>query len=144
MAPIEDHPIHEPGRRNRPLHLGRMVRVGSVLATLLVCAFRAAGLRRVAVEGTSMAPTLLPGDRLLVARLGRIVPGHLVALPDPRHPGRLVVKRVAALSEGEVELLGDNPEHSTDSRSFGPVPLTSLRGRVLRRYAPADRRGRVT
>jgi type IV secretory pathway protease TraF len=51
---------------------------------------------------------------------------------------------MTALSSDEVELRGDNPSQSTDSRSFGSVPLSSLRGRVVRRYAPAGRRGRVT
>jgi nickel-type superoxide dismutase maturation protease len=144
MTRIDDHLIHEPGRRNRPLRLRWALRAGSVLGASVLVALRSAGVRRVVVEGTSMAPTLLPGDRLLVTRLGRPRPGDLVAVPDPRAPGRLLVKRMTALSSGEVELRGDNPSQSTDSRSFGSVPLSSLRGRVVRRYAPAGRRGRVT
>ena len=143
MARIEDHLIHDPAGRNRPSRLRWVLPLGSVLTAAFFGAARAAGLRRVVVEGTSMLPTLAPGDRLLVARTGRPVPGDLVAVPDPRAPRRLLVKRVAALSGGQVELRGDNPGHSTDSRSFGPVPVAALRGRVVRRYAPAGRRGRV-
>lgn len=144
MTPIENHLIHDPGRGNRPLRLRWVLRLGGILGALLLGAVRAVGMRRVIVEGTSMLPTLEPGDRLVVARLGRPAPGDLVAVPDPRVPRRLLVKRVASVSGTQVELRGDNPGHSTDSRRFGPVPQSALRGRVVRRYAPAGRRGRVT
>jgi nickel-type superoxide dismutase maturation protease len=98
----------------------------------------------VEVAGDSMRPTLHPGDRLVVVRVpGRWVrPGDLVTLPDPRQPDRVVVKRVAAVAGGAVEVRGDDPSASTDSRTFGPVPASSLRGRVVYRYAPEARRGR--
>lgn len=32
-----------------------------------------------------------------------------------------------------VWLEGDNPCRSTDSRHYGPVPISSLRGRIIRR-----------
>lgn len=86
-----------------------------------------------------MAPTLEPGDRLLVTRGRRARPGDLVALPDPRAADRLLVKRVGAVEGDTVTVLGDNPAASTDSRQFGPVPTRSLLGRVRYRYAPAER-----
>lgn len=100
-------------------------------------------VRRVVVEGTSMAPTLAPGDRLLVVRGRRPRAGDLVAVADPRRPGRLLVKRVAGQHLGLLDLRGDNPAASTDSRSFGPVPPSAVRGRVVRRYWPPDRRGPI-
>ena len=99
--------------------------------------------RRVVVEGDSMQPTLAPGDRLLVVRGRRPPVGALVAVRDPREPGRVLVKRVAAWRDDGVWVLGDDPAASTDSRHFGPVPPDALVGRVVRRYAPADRRGRL-
>ena len=99
--------------------------------------------RRVVVEGESMLPTLEPGDRLLVLAGGRPRPGALVALQDPRDPGRVLVKRVGSTVGPGFEVLGDNPPASTDSRHFGPVPPEALLGRVVHRYAPAHRRGRV-
>lgn len=121
----------------------RLALLGSVLGVVLG-ALRLAGIRRVVVEGRSMAPTLLPGDRLLVVRARRLCPGDLVAVPDPRRQQRLLVKRVAATSGGFVELRGDNRDASTDSRVFGDVPERLVRGRVVRRYAPPHRRGRVS
>ena len=37
---------------------------------------------------------------------------------------------------GRVFVLGDNRSESIDSRRFGPVPLSSVTGRVLRRIWP--------
>ncbi|MGP8074104.1 MAG: S26 family signal peptidase [Thermoplasmata archaeon] len=114
--------------------------------------------RRVVVEDESMLPALRPGDRLLVDptyyRGRRPARGDVVVLRDPERPGRLLVKRVGA-TEGEPDpsgapvpsgtlyLIGDDPARSRDSRSFGPVPLNGLVGRVWFRYAPGDRRGPV-
>jgi nickel-type superoxide dismutase maturation protease len=115
----------------------------AVAAGLATAGLAAARCRRVVVEGDSMLPTLAPGDRLLVWRGRRPPVGALVALADPRDPGRVLVKRVAAWGEEGAEVLGDNAAASTDSRHFGPVPPAALLGRVVRRYAPAERRGRV-
>jgi len=41
------------------------------------------------------------------------------------------MQEVAAIPEGHVWLAGDNSHNSTDSRSYGPVPLALLRGRVF-------------
>ena len=49
------------------------------------------------------------------------------------------MKRVAGVSGGVLDLRGDNSSASTDSRTFGLVPVRSLRGRVVYRYAPAER-----
>jgi len=99
--------------------------------------------RRFEVVGASMSPALGPGDRLVVVR-ARARPGDIAVLPDPRAPARLVVKRVVAVEGGKVTVGGDNPAASTDSRVFGPVPATSVRGRAVYRYHPAARRGRIS
>ena len=88
-----------------------------------------------------MLPTLRPGDRVLALRLFRARPGDLVVVRDPRRPDRLVVKRVAEVGPAGSTVLGDNPQASTDSRSFGPV--RRVWGRPVYRYAPADRAGRL-
>ena len=98
---------------------------------------------RVEVSGLSMAPALQPGDRLLLRRARSVRPGDVVAASDPRQPARPVLKRVRDVSQEGVFLLGDNPEHSTDSRQFGPVPIKSVTGKAIYRYAPPGRTGRL-
>jgi type IV secretory pathway protease TraF len=107
---------------------------------------------RVLVDGDSMRPTLAPGDQLLCMRSGRIDRGHLVVVRPPSH-GFEMVKRVASLPgeiltvEGEERRLGpdeylvvgDNPEASTDGRSFGPVRRAQIAGVVRLRYLPSPR-----
>jgi nickel-type superoxide dismutase maturation protease len=103
----------------------------------------------VEVRGGSMAPSLLPGDRLLVEsrtyRLRAPRPGEVVLAADPREPERELIKRVAAVDDdnASAELRGDDPAASTDSREFGAVPLTAIRWRAAYRYWPPQRVGRV-
>jgi signal peptidase I len=44
----------------------------------------------------SIAPTLIPGDVVLVARHGALDHGYLARCPDPETPGRFVVARAIA------------------------------------------------
>ena len=99
-------------------------------------------LEAVAVRGRSMAPALLPGDRLIVRhrRSGPRI-GEVVVVRDPRQPDRELIKRVAAVDGDRVMLLGDNPAHSTDARDFGPVAASDVRWAVLVRYWPPSRVG---
>jgi nickel-type superoxide dismutase maturation protease len=103
----------------------------------------------VQVRGGSMAPALLPGDRLLVEGLSyrRRAPrsGEIVLAGDPRQPSRELVKRIGLVdpSSGSAELIGDAPEASTDSRTFGPVDLGDLRWRVVGRCWPPGRIGPI-
>jgi len=61
--------------------------------------------------------------------------------PDPRDPQNLRLKRVASVAEGACTVLGDHPEESTDSRTFGPVQLGNILGRAVFRYGPITRVG---
>ena len=95
-----------------------------------------------------MAPTLLPGDWLLVdpdayRERGPVV-GELALVSDPRRPDRLLVKRIAAVRpDGTLDVAGDSPSASTDSRTFGAVEAASVSGRPWFRYWPPRRVGRV-
>jgi nickel-type superoxide dismutase maturation protease len=89
-----------------------------------------------------MEPALWAGDWIVVS--GRSRPprvGEIVLVRDPRDPENLLLKRVAAVTGGACTVLGDRPEESTDSRTFGPVPLANVLGRALFRYAPLGRIG---
>lgn len=48
------------------------------------------------------------------------------------------------LPEGEVFVMGDNRPRSSDSREFGPVPISSIIGQVFYRYFPADKIGIIS
>ena len=117
------------------------------LAALLVAFLAAELVRRrldvVEVRGRSMAPALMPGDRLLVARLAPRRAGDVAMAPDPRDPGRELVKRVSRLDATTVTLRGDNAAASTDARAFGTLPRSAVRWRALGRYWPPDRIGPV-
>ena len=101
----------------------------------------------VEVRGASMAPTLLAGDRLVVEsrtyqrRAPR--PGEVVLAADPRQDDRELIKRVASVdaAASTADLRGDAPEASTDSRSFGAIPLAQIRWRAAFRYWPPQRAG---
>lgn len=117
-----------------------------VVALSLLCA--SLWVRRFEVTGPSMEPALLPGDRLVVISLPRPLqpwprPGEVVTVEDPTASGRILIKRVTAVDRrgGMVEVVGDHRDASTDSRSFGPVPRSSVVGRAVYRYAPPDRSG---
>ena len=139
-------------------HTGAVAVHGGLSSALavLTCMW-SVGPCRVAVKGLSMAPTLLPGDHLLVRPARQLRRGDLVVVRDPDAAGRWVVKRVAALPGEEVDvggrtlaagdgivLLGDNPAQSTDSRVYGAVSLEDVHGRVWYRYGPAERAGRLS
>jgi nickel-type superoxide dismutase maturation protease len=103
----------------------------------------------VEVQGRSMAPALLPGDRIVVesrSYQGRAPrPGEVVLAADPRESERELIKRVAAVDEegAAADLRGDAPDESTDSREFGAVPLSAIRWRAMFRYWPPERAGRL-
>jgi hypothetical protein len=67
----------------------------------------------------------------------------VIAVRDPRLPDRILIKRVARLHRGDgtLDVVGDAPQASTDSRVFGPVHRSSIVGRAVYRYAPAGRNG---
>ena len=110
---------------------------------------------RAVVAETSMAPTLEPGDTLLLLPAGPYGLPWLRGAPPAgsiviaEREGRLDVKRVAAFPDNTPHtpdvlwLLGDNAAASNDSRQSGPVPLSALRGIALFRTGPSGRRGRV-
>ncbi|MFC4035039.1 S26 family signal peptidase [Streptomyces polygonati] len=117
----------------------------------------------VTVEGASMEPTHHEGDRLLMLRrpVARLRRGRVVVVRGPFTPpgrpagggARYAVKRLAALPHqpvpagtaashgivppGRVAVLGDNPDHSTDSREWGLISERRIIGVVLGRISTA-------
>ena len=90
--------------------------------------------RHMRVDGFSMAPTLLPGDLVLITpmRAEATLPalGSIVVARPPGRSSTRIIKRLATIQAGNLVLLGDNPQASTDSRQFGAVPRRLLIGVV--------------
>jgi nickel-type superoxide dismutase maturation protease len=96
-----------------------------------------------------MRPTLEPGDWGLAlgnARGRRPRVGDIVVLEHPERPWFELVKRVidvrSSPTSGATELWveGDDPAASTDSRHFGPVDGSQIRGRLVLVWWPPSRR----
>lgn len=121
--------------------LGPLAALAGALALALVAR---AALDVVEVRGRSMAPALLPGDRLVVRRTRRARVGRIVLARDPRDPARELVKRVERVEGDRIWLVGDNPAASTDGRAFGAVPASEVTWQVVARYWPPRRIGLVS
>lgn len=128
--------------RIRPLRV-----VLGALAAVSGAALARRWLDVVEVRGSSMAPALLAGDWLLVERWSyarRAPRRHEVVLAvDPRDPRRELVKRVARVDGEGVRIGGDNAAASTDSGTFGALPLAALRWRAVARCWPLGRIGPI-
>ena len=130
---------------------------GGVAAAALVGAAAFAFMRyrpaRVAIEGVSMAPTLLPGDWVLVVTPERYERDDVVVVEHTQRPGYEVVKRLVGvpgdmvgdrvLGDDEYWVEGDFTQRSTDSRQFGPVPRDALKAKAVLIYWPLERRRAV-
>lgn len=110
--------------------------------------------RRVVVRGRSMLPELAPGERAIFDRWAYVAKeprvGDVVLARHPARPGRLLIKRVAAIipsrdgNADEYLLLGDNSAESTDSRTLGAFPRSHILGRAWAVYWPPERVRRLT
>jgi len=85
----------------------------------------------------------LPGETVEI-RDGRVyINGEQLAEPfitDNTRPGRSEKIIVPPL---HVFVMGDNRNHSNDSRSFGPVPIENVVGRAWLSYWPPEEMGLV-
>jgi nickel-type superoxide dismutase maturation protease len=106
---------------------------------------------RVEIAGSSMEPSLRPGDWALAVPARRLRPGNVVVVQHPLRPGLEIVKRIVAgpgdvapdgrvLTAAQWWVEGDDSAASTDSRQFGPVHRESIRAVIRAIYWPADRR----
>ncbi|KAI0091930.1 LexA/Signal peptidase [Irpex rosettiformis] len=133
-------------------------------------AFTEFGGKVMLVTGRSMQPTLNPDDsrsrdlvwfdRYSICVNRKYTRGDIVALKSPSD-SKLIVKRMIALPgdvvktlppypdtevkipEGHAWVEGDEPFHSEDSNTFGPVPLGLIDSRLDTILWPLDRYGPV-
>lgn len=93
---------------------------------------RAYGVR---VEGDSMIPLLQSGDRVLIDPKASVKPGDVVLARHPYKSSVRVLKRLNSIeSDGRIFLLGDNPDDSIDSRTFGSISRTDVLGKAVARF----------
>lgn len=114
-----------------------------------------------ACVGPSMLPTINESGDVFVCenitrRFGEWEKGMVVVATHPKDPHGSVCKRILGLpgdkvctnpdsfgvkkfetlSKGQVWLQGDNLSNSTDSRSYGAVPIALIRSKVIARVWP--------
>lgn len=140
-------------RERHGRHVGLAVLAAGLLAAGSVLVRRS--LLR--VRGPSMRPTFAAGDLVVTVPLppvsGRtplvgpawelrrrlVRPGTIVVVRHPSDAGHLLIKRASAVSPAGIDVTGDDPGWSIDSRTFGTVPHRDVRrlvvGLVPRRWS---------
>ncbi|MCL2129178.1 MAG: S26 family signal peptidase [Treponema sp.] len=130
--------------KTKKAHTGKAI-LGAFIAAMIMKFFF---IDFMITEGHSMVPAIKPGSILIVCKAfyGIRVPGsgtylirwgspevgHVVVFYTPL--GEIAVKRCGEILSGDVfYALGDNGPQSYDSRHYGPVPYTSIIGRVIGR-----------
>ncbi len=123
------------------------------IALLAAAGLATVAVRRslVRVHGLSMRPTLREGDLVVTVPLPpvpddaradglavrlrqRLVrPGALVVLSEPGDRTHRIIKRTTVVGPDGVEVMGDDPGWSIDSRTFGIVPHRDVRRIALGR-----------
>ncbi len=84
-----------------------------------------------------MLPAYHPGDILLGWQWKpTIKPGDIIV---SRVDGRNVIKRVRSIDKDAVEIVGDNPAESTDSRTYGPIKKESITARIIFRLGTSSK-----
>ncbi len=167
-------PWHQP-----VLRLLRDILEAGVMAVILFVLLQAT-VQNTIVEGQSMEPNLVDGQRLLVNKLAyrfsEPARGDIVVINSPRGTSEKLIKRIVGLPGETIELrggrvyingqlleesyhpaigmrsypptlippdhyflLGDNRDHSGDSRVWGSVPKDLIVGRALVSVWPPDR-----
>lgn len=89
--------------------------------------------RPIQVNGCSMQPTLNDGQFLILNTLDKDVEvGDIVVVkPLICFGGKIVIKRVVDVRDGEIFIEGDNKENSFDSRNVGWINKDSVMGVII-------------
>ncbi len=91
----------------------------------------------------------LPGDKIVIRNSEVYVNDTLIEEPyiaekTPLWDGGYIKEdEPLIVPSGQIFVMGDNRPRSSDSREFGPVPISSIIGQVFFRYFPSDKMGIV-
>jgi nickel-type superoxide dismutase maturation protease len=89
-------------------------------------------LKAFRVQGDSMLPTLRNGDVVLISPNASVAPNDIVLAKHPYKQSVKLLKRVVSIDDnGRYSLAGDNPDESTDSRTFGTLTKEQIEGKAV-------------
>lgn len=105
--------------------------VGSSLVADLV---RKTGRARIRAAGTSMVPSIWPGEELLIQRSsGRLTRGQVVAWQDNQ---RIFIHRIVEVPRDRKPILTRGDRHSTSDPPFSQEQLIGIVTHVFRNEVP--------
>ena len=97
-------------------------------------AFKFLPIFRFRVQGRSMEPAFEHGAHVFISRLAYVFVepeiDEVVVVLNPKDKIPML-KRIKDVSDDGYFVLGDNPDHSTDSRHFGRIKKEHIIGRVI-------------
>jgi signal peptidase I len=91
----------------------------------------------------------LPGDKVMVKDEEVYVNGvkldepYIAAKTNLWDGGFSKNGEEIVVPDGELYVMGDNRPRSSDSREFGPIPVSSIIGQVFYRYFPSSKVGTI-
>ncbi len=89
----------------------------------------------------------LPGDKILIQNQNvfvndvRLNEQYISAVTTTWEGGIIKDGEPLVVPQGDLFVMGDNRPRSSDSREFGPIPISSIIGQVFYRYFPPTRMG---
>jgi signal peptidase I len=83
----------------------------------------------------------LPGDTVTIGLDGVHINGALLSEPYVFRDGEASTdgSQTWTLTSDQLLVFGDHRSNSSDSRAFGPIPISAVVGRAVVRYFPIDR-----